>query len=199
MKSVRIPTLFLTLLVLSVLTGCAGRSPDSNFYVLRSPAQQNLSVSSSTTIGVGMMPVLIPGYLDRSQIVSRSGDGVNVRLAEYERWGESLSDAITRVLADTMSVTLGEQFQVFPWLAESPADVRISVEIKRFDGSLNQNVYIDAWWSLRDRDTVLCQGRFADSLPAGSSYTSMVEAQSTLAVRLGEALATALQKSVPAR
>jgi len=104
------------------LAGCMSVADPTKYYVL-SPAtpREPLPAASASSVAVGVGPVLIPGYLDRVQIVTRdANDGVSV--AMYDRWAEPLESGIGQVLADNLGAQMGsERIAVFPWRGESRA------------------------------------------------------------------------------
>jgi hypothetical protein len=56
-----------------VVAGCAG-SPPANFFTLRPlPAADGHAAVTGGTLGIGLGPVICPGFLGRPQIVSREG------------------------------------------------------------------------------------------------------------------------------
>src|SRR5512145_1644163 len=85
-----------------LLGGCA--SQPSRFYLLSampdnitaSPAMSN---QQAPTIGVG--PITLPRYVDRPQIVTRTGP-YEIKLAEFDRWAEGLDANFSRVLAENL-------------------------------------------------------------------------------------------------
>lgn len=69
----------LALLLLLSLAGCLS-SPAVHFYVLASPEGGEPSASDRAADGprVAIMPVALPGYLQRPQMVVRRGDDVEI-------------------------------------------------------------------------------------------------------------------------
>src|SRR5690242_1750466 len=127
------------------LAGCFGSSRPSRFYTLsalevRDGAASPVSASSlaaaaaspaAATLAVG--PVEIPDYLDRQQIVTRTGTNGLV-LAEFDRWGGTLDREITRSLVATLGQQLAPRsIAVVPWrstrLGAAPAAYRAAVRI----------------------------------------------------------------------
>src|SRR5690349_19923056 len=97
------------------LAGCVGSSRASRFYTL-SPAEVPDGAAASpvaATLAVG--PVEIPDYLDRQQIVSRTGTNELV-LADFDRWGGTLDREIDRSLVATLGPRLAPRsIAVAPW------------------------------------------------------------------------------------
>jgi uncharacterized lipoprotein YmbA len=100
-----------------ILSGCAS-SPPSKFYQLgalngQAVETRNASHQGSEVVSVG--PLRIPDYLDRPQIVTRSGNN-ELKLAEFDRWAGSIENDIIRVLAEDISAQLpADRFFVIRW------------------------------------------------------------------------------------
>ena len=58
------------------------------------------AAAQGPVIGVG--PITVPKYLDRPQIVTRSGRN-QLALGEFDRWAEPLQDNVLRVLAENLA------------------------------------------------------------------------------------------------
>jgi uncharacterized protein len=191
-------TLFLGLGLPALLAGCFGTSPPARFYTL-TPQDQSGTPSATpsiTTVSIG--PVDIPGYLDRRQIVTRSGRN-EIVLDEYHRWGGVLGDEIAGLLASDLSKRLVPAgFAVAPWRSATAGDARtnyrIQVRITRFDGSLGGSVVLNASWTLsRQRDNkeeaVLATESSITVEVGGKSYEALVAAMGTAVEKLGSEMA----------
>jgi len=192
----------LLLCTLACLAGCGMRtSPSSRFYMpvaLAAPAAQPQAQAKPGALRVGLGPLRLAEYLDRPQIVTR-GAGVEVRMAEFDRWAEPLEDSVTRVVAQNVSALLGSHsVEVFPWSSGSDPACQVRGEILRLDGDLGRDAVLDAWFSVSD-----ASGRKGDSHkvsyrePAGSSYADLVLAESRLLERLSRDIAAALKEQLP--
>src|SRR5664279_3044471 len=96
--------LFTLAIFMVLLTGCAS-SPSSKFYQLN-PGQNKTSVTGDVSLDqsqvIAIGPVRIPDYLDRPQIVTRSGKN-ELKLSEFDRWAGSLESDVNRVLVEDIS------------------------------------------------------------------------------------------------
>lgn len=178
---------------LSLLGGCTlGRSPQTDFYMLASPAEVSIPdehvVISGPRVAIG--PVIVPAYIDRPQLFIRDGNSVSVQLSEFKQWSEPMSDGITRVLCDTLSATLvPRNGQAFPLRAPLQAQWKISVDIARLDGAPGGDVMLDAGWSLTNANgNEVRSGRFVRRTSAGDSMITLVQAHSDLLAAFGNAL-----------
>src|SRR5262249_1918452 len=107
--------LVLTVGVLA-LAGCMSVADPTKYYVLSPTSARAIApTGDASSISVGVGPVLIPGYLDRVQIVTRDANA-EVAAAMYDRWAEPLESGIAQVLADNLGAHVGsERIAVFPW------------------------------------------------------------------------------------
>ncbi len=178
---------------LLLLAGCGGRSAPTAYYMLDSgvttPNIENVSAPA-----LQLRKVDIPGYLDRSAIVTRDSGGVRVTLAEFHAWAEPLSGGMQRVLTEVMTPRLLERGVLLqPLDDDSRGPLQIFVEVLRFDGTLGQEATLEVRWTLRNSDDrTVARGAFVEREPVGTTYESLVRAQSRLLVRFGENLAPRL-------
>jgi len=178
--------------------GCA-TSPPTKFYLLSPLPAPNLETENTqdrrpTTIRVDA--VVIPGYLDRNEIVTRVSEN-EIHLADLNQWGEPLRDNLTNILALNLSRLLpAKGFAIFPFKCPSPVDYQISVEIVQMDGSLDGEVHLTAQWSIlqgqKGNIMVTRKSRFkASKVP--SDYGELVAAQSRLIEALSREIAGSIQ------
>ncbi len=144
-------TLWLLALVagISVAMGC--QSPrTSNYYVLVSiPPSSAPSGDASAGPLVVVDPVVLPGYLERPQLVSRGKPG-ELNLSHDERWSEELSQNVSRVLADDLAERIpSDRVGVLQPGSPQRGGIRLRVEISRFERGSDGGVELVARWSLR--------------------------------------------------
>ena len=134
---------------LTILGACSIKSETapSNFYMLNSMSTEAATggaQSGLSDLELALGPVSVPAYLDRPQIVTR-GLGNEVTLSEFDRWAEPLKDNITSVLTDNLSRLLRtERLSVYPSSLARDLDLRVTLEVIRFDGSLGGDIVLDA-------------------------------------------------------
>ena len=133
------------------LGGCAGTSPPANFYVLSSinePASNPAPAGNENKMSIGVGPVKLPEYLDRSQIVTRSSPN-ELEVAAFDRWAESLKSSFPRVLTENLSALLNtNQVSVFPWRNTIPVKYQVIVDVVQFDAEAGGNAVLVARWSI---------------------------------------------------
>lgn len=184
--------LLLTLALAATLTGCSfpaqlRSSPSVHYYVLSSPLPPG---SASEAASIGVLPVTLPGYLSRQQIVLRDTDDVSITINEYDRWGESLSQGISRVLCDTLAI---KGVPALPLRTGAKVTDKLMLDVRRLDGPLGGDVVFDVVWRLQRDGEVLNSGHMVKRRPAGDDLESLVNAQSLLVQDLAAEIAARLR------
>jgi len=128
--------------IIASVASCISIGPDKpaniKYFVLSAGALSG-SAGAKDCPKIPFAKVSIPAYLDIPQIVTRNGNEV-VR-DEQNRWGESLSRAVSRELATRTASAFAKRKDAKPEMLENK---RITVSIERFDGTIGGNVAIEA-------------------------------------------------------
>jgi uncharacterized lipoprotein YmbA len=182
-----------------VVGGCGSTAP-SRLYLLHAvPSSPAAEAGGSGDLTLGIGPVVIPGYLDRPQIVTRTS-GHEIRTAEFDRWGEPLKESLTRVLAGNLSRMVGtDRIAFFPWRGDGLIDYRVTMDVTRFDGALGGDATLEARWVLtaEKSDSVLAVRHSILSAPveAQGGYEGLVAALSQLLADLSRQIAAAIREA----
>jgi uncharacterized lipoprotein YmbA len=150
--------ILLFILGLMMITGCSpfgsGTQRDTKYYVLSSIQSQEPPVeplANLSNIGIGVGPIRMPLYLDRSDIVTR-GSQNQVEIADFAQWAGPLQENFSRVLAENLSVLLStDKVGIFPFVRRDSVDYNISVYVTRFDGMPGDRAHLRARWSILDK------------------------------------------------
>jgi uncharacterized protein len=190
-------------LVAVMCAGACASTPGSRFYMLNAiqkSAQVSHGADQPAAVSLCIGPVLVPAYLDRMPLCVRDS-GYEVRYAEYHRWAEPLESALTRVLAENLSVLLGTvSIDVFPWKTPAPADYQVRIMIIRFDGEPGGQAVLKARWSITaaGQEKPVCESISAYVEQVDSrKYEALVAAQSRALERLSREIAAAIQAQQP--
>jgi uncharacterized lipoprotein YmbA len=183
-------TLSVVAMLCTALAGGCSSTPPTNFYTLSSTA-----VAASTTAkqSVAVGPVLIPALVDRPQMVLSAGAN-QVSIDEFNRWAAPLADEITRVTVGNLTQLLGNA-DVWPDTAggASRADVKLRIDILRFETRPGEAVLIDARWTLR-RGADTSAGRSQLREPTrGTDAEAFAAAFSRALQRMAADIATAIR------
>jgi len=179
---------------LLLLSGCT--SAPTRFFVL-TPMQAGMAVDGTDGLVLGLDPLSLPALLDRPHIVTRVGDHER-QLAEFARWAEPLDENMTRVLAENLSVLLGtEQVLRLPAVRKVNTDVRLTVDVLRFDATPGEEAVLEVRWRLYDSDTgELRYTRHETYVSAlvGDGHGAVVSAMSDTLAGLSRAVAAELKQ-----
>jgi uncharacterized lipoprotein YmbA len=199
----RIAIIFIGIIPL-LAAGC-GTSAPSRFYTLNSlksaePLQPPAGENIGTIVRIG--PVDIPDYLDRPQIVTRTGQN-ELYVAEFDRWGGSLRNDVSRVLIENISSILAPgRITVVPWKQYAPGAYRVPLTISRLDVTPGGNLYLKAQWSIIDKDgkTVTAIRESNISKPVnGTGYNVVVIAISDALADLSREIAGSIRSAAKER
>lgn len=194
------------------LAGCAVSDP-TLYYTLgpvagpstaRRDAESRTSAASprsgtagSDAVAIGVGPVIIPGYLDRLQIVTRTGSD-QVDIAKFHRWAESLEDGIARTLADEIGARVPtERIVMFPWrgVVARIIQYQVVVAVLRFDGRPGGDVTLDTRWRILDRsgtERVFNRSTVTERTD-GPGYERLIAAMTRALGTLGQEIATEIR------
>jgi len=133
-RSISRVALRLTACALLAASGCTLLRPPvdrSRFYLLTSIAgDEPARIGKPITLGVG--PVHLPDYLDRPEVVIRTGPN-QIELSPTDRWAEPVKSGFRRVFADNLSRLIKtERVLQFPWYRGTHLDFQVHASVQRF-------------------------------------------------------------------
>ena len=148
------------------ISACATAPDNTRFYLLSD------TTSSSSECPVSIGRVVLPGYLNRANIVVKSAEH-RLTPATNHRWSEPLDEASRRLLGACMNAD-----------AKEIADVTI----QHFHGNTTGETVLEATWQLRSVDKV---NRFNQQRQqATSGYDALVATQQLLLLDLCATICT---------
>ena len=190
--------------VAALLAGCLGKTPSAVYYTLNPTAGEvgRPVQPAAGDLAVGIGPIKFPDELDRPAIVTRSGSN-RLQVNAFRRWGGSLKKNVIRVIEENLAHLLQtDHIMSRPWGRHFQPDVRIALDIRRFDGRLGEHAELNATWVLIDPedDTQLHVGRtLLQEATDGEDYDALVAAQSRALAGLCQEIAVALTDQYPSR
>jgi len=161
------------------------------------PATAQASQGGTSAVAIGVGPVFLPGYLDRLQIVTRTGTD-QVDLSQFYRWAEPLDEGIARVLVEEIGARVPtDRIVTYPWRGAIGRAIQyqVPVGILRFDGHQGGEIVLDARWRILARDgTELAFRRSTlTETVAGQGYEPMVAAMTRALLNLGQEIAAEMR------
>lgn len=178
-----------------LFAACMGAGPPTYYYTLSTADLEPPPVDSAAAdVAIGVGPVILPDYLDRLPIVSRSGPH-RLKIDDLHRWAGPLQEEIVRVLKQNLAVLTGSnQVIAYPWRHDTAPALQVSLNVLCFEGD-GQKVSLDAQWRIVDTTS----GRTLDHRQTtvevpdnGEDTESLVAAMSKAVGGLGEKIAAAI-------
>jgi uncharacterized protein len=191
----RIPS---ALMLLGLVFGIAACSSSKvSFYKLSATNGCEEVKPVGSPVGVNIGPVSLPEIVDRTQLVVQLKEN-QVDILEFHRWAEPLKSQIPRLMADNVGLLLGSgRVSSYPQSVGSDADIRVPVDIQRFEAE-GEMVKIDAFWTLRrGSGEVVKTGRSSVSEKIeGKGYDALVSAYSRALFTISIDIANALREEL---
>ena len=186
--------------VLLMMTGLAacGTSQPTKYYLLSASAPDTARASTQRELTIGVGPVILPPYLERREMVSRTSSN-ELQVAVYHQWGEALPENISRIIREDLAHRLGtDRIVRFPMKRSLRKalmiDYQVTVVIQGFEKTPDGSVVLNARWAILDNDKneLLLRRSNHSQVPAADNYAAQAAAQSDLLGRLNEEIATAI-------
>lgn len=162
--------------------GCLGGAKTQPEFFTLSPAAGATAtpVATRPELGLALGQIELPRYLDRDELVTRSGPH-ELEVWGGVRWGGSLRTDIQRVVADDLGQLLGTaRIAVYPVEARFPVRYRVLLDLLEFGGPRGGPVTLRARWTIAASDgAALAVGESAVQQPlASASWEDYVAAHS---------------------
>ena len=135
-------------IVLLLLTACSSSPPVRYFSLSSTVADGQQDPDDAVVLGLG--PMRMAAYLNRSQIVTR-GAGAEIKVDEFSRWAEPLAVAFHRIVSTDVDNTMdGVTVLAFPWesAVRSQVDYRLLGDVIRFDADRSGRVVLETQWGI---------------------------------------------------
>ncbi len=186
------------------LAGCA-TSREPQYYLLAGavPAKAGPVSLPAPEQVVYILPVRMPAYLDRPQIVTRPSPW-EIQTSEFHRWGMPLDGAVADLLTAVLARELpGAAVSLAPppgSAAHRPGACLVQLEIDSLDGVLGGEIVLVARWTIMAADTQAAPrkelrraAQFRRPV-AGPEYADYAQAISAAVDALGRDLASSLRE-----
>lgn len=137
------------IMALACLLSACGSSPASNYYLL---SVENASPPDGDRPSLGIGPIEIPEYLNRSGMVSNHSNN-QLQISSVNHWAEPLTDGINRVISLSLASQLNtEDVQSYPWAHSRAPEYGVRVTLLELDANPNKAVLVAEWAVLKPRD-----------------------------------------------
>lgn len=180
----------LALFVTLLLSGCGSKA---EFY--RLSAETSAAPTGHSAISLGVGPISLPGYIDRSELVFQSGPN-EFQIPPNVSWAGSLQDNIAAVLARDLQAQLGaREVLAYPWPAGRAPRRRVALDVRQFHGISGSDAILETAWRIEDASgSALSHGSAVFHEPInGDGYAAVVAAESRLLAQCAAAIAASLR------
>lgn len=186
------------------LVACGSSAPAS-FYLLQARTAASFEgpeTAAAEELSIGIGPLELPEYLDRPQMVVRSGTN-SVEIREFERWAEPLEEGVSRVLTDSLADLLRhQQIAIYSWRSQLQVDYRLGLTLTRFEGAASGRITLAGVWALYDtekRKIAIRKTFFLSHTAESQEIEALVDGQSQLLAELSEGIANSVIEVVAIR
>ena len=161
----------------AMLAGCSSvlaPIPDKSKFFLLTPiapgqAGAPAAQSASGSLILGLGPIKLPAYLDRTEVVTQVKPN-RLEVSEINHWAEPLKSNFTTVLGENLSTLLGTaQIVHFPWYSTTHLDYQLVAEVQRFDSDAQGNARLIAQWTIENPSTKKTLDRGESDLTASGA------------------------------
>lgn len=183
----------LTFVIAALLLAGCGSS--AQFYRLSAEPAAAVAHDRATSVNLGVGPITLPSYIDRSAIVYQSGPN-EFQVPPNVSWTGSLRDNIAAVLAQDLQQQLGARdVATYPWPAGRAPARSVALDIRQFHGISGEGALLDTAWRIVNRDGLtIAHGSAVFHHPInGDGYAALVAAESQLLAQCAAAIAPALR------
>jgi len=179
-----------------LLAGCrmpGGTSPPTRYWVLQPVAGEPAGGPTKRFVGIG--PFVFPGYLERSEIVTRTGEN-ELEVAPFDRWGGGLDYGFQQVLARNVEIMApGTRTTVFPWSGPLSGNFQVAGIVSRFEAVKGQSAILEVSWVIsligENRRVADASGRWEEKVD-GESMAAQVAALNGVLAQFSRELADQL-------
>ena len=177
------------ILLLLFITACIGVSQSAKFYNLQT-VKSGEFINTKIKSSIGVAEISLAEYLDKPQIVTIKSNLIELDVSEFNRWSESLSTMIQRIMAEDLAYYLPNAVIKPQISAREEFKYTIQIELNKFDGQWNKSASLEAWWTIVNYSgDVVKQQKTILSAPLTTGYDNLVKAQSKLLSELAETIA----------
>ncbi len=173
-----------------LLAGCGSKQ---EFY--RLSAEKSAAAHGESSVSLGVGPISLPSYIDRSELVFQSGPN-EFQVPPNVSWAGSLQENVSAVLARDLQGILGaREVLSYPWPAGRSPARRVALEVRQFHGISGSDAILDASWRVENQSGLTISrgsGAFRESIN-GDGYGAVVAAESRLLEQCAASIAKSLR------
>lgn len=134
--------------------GCQSVAPPVTYYILTPIAEPVAETAATRTRGaiIGVRPVTLPGTIDRTQMVTRSGPH-QMAVSSLHRWADYPGQLVQQTIGENLQALMPDARVVSaPWPMGLKPDVTVTVTFNELIGTADRQVLLSAIWTVADQE-----------------------------------------------
>lgn len=186
------------LMLILLVGGCRSLTPPVTHYTLNvaSESAEETVDNGNGRLTVGIRPVELPGYVNRLQMVTRSGSN-QLKVSDLHRWADYPDRLVQQALSGNLQWLMPRARVVSaPWPVEVHPDVVLAFQFLELVGTAEGRVVLNVVWSANGTapESATLAYRTALSVPiTGNGFDGLAEAHSRALETLSRNAAEVLQ------
>jgi len=181
------------LAIVFLVVACSWRSPNSEFYVMN---RGDLQAISNKKISVAVAKVKVPDMLDRAQMVVSDEGSNQIRILEFQRWGDVYPDILQNAVTNDLIAYLPNAYVKRTYFDGENVMYSVNIEVNQLMAYPGYKVVLSAWWNIKDAKGNIIrreQGSY-EAKVEGNEIKDLVVAQSKAVHQMSQEIAAALVK-----
>ena len=183
------------------LPGCRSITPGVTHYTLSPIRAQTVEgvAASDPMVAVGLLAVELPRYVNRLQMVIRTGPH-QLEIASWHRWADYPDRLVQAILVENLQMLLPHtRIAPMPWPIGPNPDLSLSFQFVEWVATADGEVRLSAVWTLfgADRHSIVRSDRVTLIEPlAGTGFEELAAAHSRALETLCRQVAQGLHEQV---
>ena len=140
-----------SLMIIFIISGCRSLTPSVSYYILNPLSESSMfpvDAEGNRSKTVGVDPIELPGYLNRVQMVKRTGPN-QLEVSSQHRWADFPDRMIQRVLGDNLQMLMADaRVYSAPWPAGLKPDITVDVTFLELIGTTDKKMLLSAVWTI---------------------------------------------------
>lgn len=179
------------LLASALITGCF-RSRADEYYLL-TPAGP---APRGGGIGVGVGPVSVAEYLDRSNLIFQTS-GQRLEVSDQHHWAGDLRNSIASVMASNLGRELRTgNVRTYPWDRDDELRYQVVIDVRQLHGTPDGGAILEAGWrvyALPSSKLIVSRSSTLSERLARDGFEELAAAESRLLMNLAREIVAALR------
>lgn len=184
MTRISLPTAaFLGFTLMVLFPGCRSFTPPVTYYTLNPIAEPSAAAETdgNTALTIGIRPVELPGYINRTQMVRRTGPN-QLEVSSLHRWADYPDRLVQQMLGKNLQTLMPDARVVNgPWPMGLKPDIVVSFKFLELIGTADKKVLLSVAWQIAgfDASSIVKSYRLNLTEPmTGSSFNELAAAHS---------------------